>query len=129
VNIFYKGVQHGNVVEQSVVDLVVLIVDLDFGSFFLKLLLPFLLELLNAHESPVLPNACHDVEHGRIPMPHFGVDLPNIEFEGRLVEVLKVLRQNTQEMCPYILQLLLIVIAIKLERTVHDAAIVEGGDR
>jgi hypothetical protein len=100
---------------------------LDYIS--IKYFFPFLLELLLIHEAAGLFDAFDaglNGEHRGISSTILEVDLSHLPLEGLLVELGKVVGKQFNEQLTDIFELLLKVVAVELEGTVHYSAVIEG---
>jgi len=89
-------------------------------------LVPFFTKCLHINEHVIL-NACIKVKHRRVSVSELLVNIAHLPFEVGFVELREVLGDNSIKLGTDFCKLGVKVIAIELERTVHDSTVVESG--
>ena len=97
-------------------------------NLLLEDLLPLSLKLFPAHHAVRLCDAGVGLEHGRVAIAKFEIEFSHVPFPGGFVELGEVLGKEVEVLLADVLELDQVVVAVKLEGTVHDSAVVETGD-
>ena len=108
--------------------LFLLLLVLDFKLRYLcpKHLLPFFTKLLHINEL-IIFNACIEVKHRRVSVSEFEVKFAHLPLEVGFVKLREILGYDGDKLGANFREFSVKVVAIELERTVHNPAVVESG--
>lgn len=115
---------HGDIVLFCSLFLLLLVLNFQLGHLRLEYLLPFLTKSLHIDKFFIFYTSIQG-EHGGVSISKLKVYFAHLPLEGAFVEFREIFGNYGNKQLTYFLKLGKVVVAIELERTIHDSTVVK----